>query len=372
MTRLPDAAAPSGPNYRDAAALAGLDRERIEEQMRRAHRWNLPRSARAYPTGPRCQEYAVDVTPHLEQHDSNPRYATAAVGVALFCNSVLLFIMAVLPAPKSPPYEEPTLRLVIAEARTSQPLETLAVDISTPLGREPQWDRFDKALGVPSDLAPLAVPSVIDRFIGNPLSVFPNSGGDVIVGGSRGMASRGEQFAGAKILGVRARGERFVFVLDNSIAMVGPAWKQARREVLAGVARLREGQRFAVLLADGTHYPVKGSFQADAMHVARIESAAQLAQWLDTRQLVQTPTPMAAVESAVARHADAIYLIGATAFPSAIADQVRRSNRWIEEDRLKVPGSVLHAIGVSFSKQQTAGLARIAHENGGHFVHVMP
>ncbi|MCA9174352.1 MAG: VWA domain-containing protein [Planctomycetales bacterium] len=347
--------------HRQPKKIPELTPERVEAQLRRASRWKLPHTPHAYPSPIRAPEFAaIEPTPRVSRPPRGLKRALVSGAVFHLC-ALIGLALATMPLDRFA--DEPSLTLSVVEARASESLRELPIDIATSRIAPNQWDHFDQPVGKPTEYAPLAVPRVPDQFIGNPLALLANSGGDSVVAGALGHATRGAQWAGATFSGVEARGQRFVFVLDNSLSMAGPAWGRAKREVLAGVALLQSGQRFQVIACDGSRPAV---VSVDGMHSAQEDSAANLSQWLDSLRLVQFPDSFAAIKSALELRADAVYLIGAGAFGDLAAD-VRRENRWLDDDRIKVPGSVIHAIGIANSDDDTLGLAAIASENGGHF-----
>lgn len=343
-----------------------LSPDRVEAQLRRAHRWELPRTALAYPHPPPKSEFAIDL--QRAPRTRPRRWIQAGLG-SLACNASLLALMAMLPGPqpKLGPADDEALRIVMAEPRRAEPLQSLPIDIATPLGQERQWTHFDQPVSRPSrQLAPLAVPSVIDRFAGNPLSVSPTAGGDVVVGGLAGRATRGRQVEGAEFLGVRARGDRFVFVLDNTLDTFGESWTQTKRETLAAISRLEPGQQFAVVMIDGTSY--RDGFR-EGLHPARADSAARLAPWLEAQVLIDQGLPEQAMKTAVDLRPDAIYLVGSAGFTPESVEPLRAANKIVDHDQIKMPGVVVHTIGISQLPELAEPLRQIAKHSGGHFHH---
>ena len=347
-----------------------LATELVEAQIRRAQRWQRsPRWTRTDVI--RHPEWQIVERQHDAAAGGHVRKQIFAWGIAAMVNAACGWILATVPLPISAPVMDDSMHLVVPTAAGDVDLSQLTVDIRTPLGDQAAWDHLDQATGkVVEHPSPLAIPATVEDFVGNPLAIKPTAGGDMVMGGQRGHASRGDGYSGAKIHGIRARGERFVFVLDNSLAMAGEAWQQARREVLAGVSRLERSQQFAVILCNGDIYPTPGQLGTVHWHKGGEGAAALLAQWLDLQVLVQQSETLAAVESALDHRGDGMYLVGGPSFSPEIVDPVRKLNRWVDDDQIKVPGSIVHAIGVGETKASASGLQQMATENGGHYFHL--
>lgn len=349
-----------------------LATEQVEAQLRRVQRWSRPRGW-GRPRPPRHPEWQIVERTGAGSPSRRPSGLALACAMAAAFNAACLWSLAIISLPVTATPTDNGVQLVVPPASGNVDLSLLPVDIRSPTGDQQAWEHLDQATGkVTTHPSPLAIPATIEDFVGNPLAIKPTSGGDTLMGGQRGMASRGDGHSGAKIQGIRARGEQFVFVMDNSLAMLGAAWQQARREALAGVSRLDRSQQFAVILCSGETYPAPGAAGDAEIHWHRGGQGAAplLAQWLDLQVLAQDPESLLAIQAALQHRGDGLYLIGGPSFLDSLSEPVRKANRWIDEDRIKVPGSIIHAISIGPDARSALALQRIATENGGHYFHL--
>lgn len=128
----------------------------------------------------------------------------------------------------------------------------------------------------------------------------------------KGWSAAGEGLGGAEFYGIKATGNRFVFVVDGSRSMGrSEKWASCKRELLAAVSKLRPSQHFYVyLFAGGTERmfgdadPVRQMVPASAANVYRLR------RWLDGYLLQGGTVPRVALQEALeSLRPDAVYLL---------------------------------------------------------------
>jgi hypothetical protein len=176
-----------------------------------------------------------------------------------------------------------------------------------------------------------------------------------------------EQVPGAEFFGIRAAGNRFVFVLDCSRNMaMGVRWEVTIQELTAAVDRLHPRQSFYVIFFDGQPHPMFDDRAPEtALLPATPENVARLRQWLPHVRLGFHARPCHSMESALRLQPDAIFLLSDGGFEDRTAAMLRDQN-WIRVGRsrqLRVP---IHTIGLHSPRGQEM-LRRIAAENSGQY-----
>lgn len=127
-----------------------------------------------------------------------------------------------------------------------------------------------------------------------------------------GRAASGDGNGGTTFFGVRARGNRFAFVVDGSISMAGSGWTACQRELLAAVGRLKPEQSFYVVLFNWQPHPMFSDEQPEPQPVpATPENLARLHRWLEEFHLRSGTKPMAAMQWALQVQPDTLQRIAA-------------------------------------------------------------
>ena len=189
-----------------------------------------------------------------------------------------------------------------------------------------------------------------------------------------GGTETGSGKGGAEFFGVKATGNKFVFVVDSSRSMIGPKWVDACNELLAAVERLKPNQKFYVIFFDAFAHPLPNPaniFQPNQpiLMQAGKDNVALLKQFISGIQLGFETKPFMAVRMAMQLEPDAIYLLSDGEFRDGTAKFLKRNNKIKLKDRLKMPAVVVHTIGFHSRRGQRV-LRRIAKDNGGTYKYV--
>jgi len=163
---------------------------------------------------------------------------------------------------------------------------------------------------------------------------------------------------GAEFYGVRAQGQRFVFVVDNSLSMNGGRFEAACIELMRSVGRMTPNQQFYVLFFSDTAYPMFHPEVVNHMLPATDENKQRLAQWLYGVELVLKTNAQEAVQRALKMHPDAIYLLTDGAFTDKTTPYL-----------LKLPPgrTAIHTVGMEVKPEAANDLKAIAEHHHGTF-----
>ena len=100
-----------------------------------------------------------------------------------------------------------------------------------------------------------------------------------------GMADIGEGLKAASFFGARSRGERFVFVVDNSNSMIRGRFETALLELIRTVDNMTPEQQFYVIFFSDTAYRMFHPNPAPGLVSATESNKRRLKSWLSTVQL---------------------------------------------------------------------------------------
>jgi len=175
--------------------------------------------------------------------------------------------------------------------------------------------------------------------------------------------------AGAQFFGLQAKGNRFVFVVDCSLSMMGDKWATACRELSESLDRLSPEQHFYVIFFDGkSHRMFSDRGFAKAMLPATQPNIARLRNWLGTVRLGYNTSPCLSVMFALTLKPDAIFLLSDGEFSDPTAAKLRKKNVAVINGRT-APRVAVHTIGLR-SLDGKKMLTRIARENSGSYRYV--
>jgi len=183
--------------------------------------------------------------------------------------------------------------------------------------------------------------------LGTPLGVLDGTG----------RGTRGDGL-GAEFYGVRAQGQRFVFVVDNSLSMNGGRFEGACIELLRSVDKMTPYQQFYVFFFSDTAYPMFHPDPVNHMLPATAENKQRLAQWLYSVQLVLKTNAQGAMEKALDMHPDAIYVLTDGAFTDRTTPYLLKLT----------PGRTsIHTVGLEVKPEAAEDLKAIAEHHHGTF-----
>lgn len=187
-------------------------------------------------------------------------------------------------------------------------------------------------------------------------------------GGAGGLlASNGEGDDGAEFFGIRAGGQRFVFVVDSSRSMRGRKWTQACQELLRSVERLGPRQSFYVIFFDAEIHPMFSRRKPEPdLLPATEENFQRMKRWLPSIHFGPETWPAAAMRRSLSMSPDAIYLLSDGEFQDGTRPLLRSQNLVDDGDGQRKPRVPVHTVGFHSMACQ-ASLLPIARENGGRF-----
>jgi hypothetical protein len=176
----------------------------------------------------------------------------------------------------------------------------------------------------------------------------------------------------ASFFGAAASGNCFCYVIDGSGSMRGGPWEAAKVELFKSLASLQAKQRFYIVFFNRelSAISLPGEREPAARPLyATPENLQHARRWLDTLRIDIGGPPNAALELAISKEPDAVYLLTDGVTSVDVLGFLRRANRTqdvIFGEQIRVP---IHSIAF-YSLEGQALLQQIAAENGGQFVYV--
>lgn len=180
--------------------------------------------------------------------------------------------------------------------------------------------------------------------------------------------------ATGSFFGATASGNSFCYVIDGSGSMRGGPWEAAKLELVKSLRSLKSKQRFYVIFFNREVRPIAEPGEmapAARLLYATPENLQHVDRWLDTLTIDRGGPPNDALELAISKEPDAIYLLTDGVTSSDVVGFLRRTNRTqdaIFGDQVRVP---IHAIAF-YSLEGQELLRRIAADNAGNFIYVPP
>jgi len=365
-----------------------VDDDRIEAQLARSERWR-------YPTWPvvcvaaekrrekRRRGQAEVIHIEADESETHPRpiwlallrryWAGGLISVVLHAALVIMLGVHAIQATHE---TDDNVLYVISDGRPGERVvERLQVlEISVPSSVRAQASgQFSSPVSAPSARQdPGALPPAVSLAtfaerssgpVGDVQSLFGQDG--------EGLAAAGTGDEGAQFFGVRATGNRFVFIVDCSRSMTGTKWEDATRELLSAVERLGPDKWFYVIFFDGESHPMFDSKSPEPdLLAATDENLDRFRRWLATVELGFHTRPAASVRFALTLEPHAIYLLSDGEFEDQTAALLREKNL-VRDEHGRAPRAIVHTIGFH-SRHGQKVLQRIAKEHGGRYVFVPP
>ncbi|MGN6546650.1 MAG: vWA domain-containing protein, partial [Aureliella sp.] len=197
-------------------------------------------------------------------------------------------------------------------------------------------------------------------------------GGRAQSGGRGARGGPAMSTSGGKFFGAGAGGNFFCYVVDSSGSMRGAAWESAKAELARSIGTLSEKQRFYIVFfaKEIAAIPEPGGREPAAHGLeASKENIEHARRWIETVKLDRGGPPNAALELAISREPDAIYLLTDGVTQVDVCGFLREKNRTsdiVSGEQVRVP---IHAIAYrSLDGQQL--LRQLAQENAGQFHYV--
>lgn len=192
-----------------------------------------------------------------------------------------------------------------------------------------------------------------------------------------GMSSAAKAMSGpastsASFFGAAASGNCFCYVIDGSGSMRGGPWEAAKFELLKSLASLKPKQRFYIIFFNrkltAITLPGKMGPSPRALY-ATPENLEHARRWVDTLEIGIGAPPNKALEFAIEKEPDAIYLLTDGVTTVDVAKFLRETNR--VEDLLGAPQVLVPIHSIAFySLEGQQLLQQIANENRGQFIYV--
>ncbi len=290
------------------------------------------------------------------------------VSASIIAHLLLLLLLALITVKMAPPpaslaLTNSTPDVVTQTLEISEPLEIVAPESSL----EPSQP--SEAFDISESLAE-GTTSISDALgdMAQAVSVgLPNSA--MLAAGS---GQSGPMNTNASFFGAAASGNCFCYVIDGSGSMRNGPWDAAKIELLKSLASLKQKQRFYIVFFNRelSAIPMPGEREpAPRALYATAENLEHARRWIDTLKIGIGAPPNAALELAIAKEPDAIYLLTDGVTKADVPQFLREKNRvsdLIFGEQVRVP---IHPIAFySLDGQQL--LKQIATENSGQFIYV--
>ncbi|MEM6798691.1 MAG: hypothetical protein AAF589_04185 [Planctomycetota bacterium] len=166
-----------------------------------------------------------------------------------------------------------------------------------------------------------------------------------------------------RFFGSKSRGERFVFLIDNSASMKQGRMETTMLELQKAIGAMSAKQMFYVVFYSDQAYPMFFPDSVDQMQPATRENKQRLGEWLNTVEMCTGGKVQDAMEMAVELDPHVVYLLSDGDIRSAkVMDFLTADNGW--------PFAV-HTLGMTVRDAEAASrLVAIARANRGVFTPV--
>jgi hypothetical protein len=366
-----------------------VDDQWIELQLARAGRWRKPSWPLLCKAAERYREKRVRHSPQqpvsvavaVQGSDDPSPTLLRRYWLAWVCSVVLhvavVVALAAWALPGGTGEDEDAIYVIGDDRRTdvlSDPPQLLEISVPSAVPNRSSG-AFSNPLSEPS---PDDSPGMMPPAVALASFVEDSSGpvGDVcsfLGSGGSAMAVTGSEDSGAEFYGVKATGNRFVFLVDCSVTMsVGTRWMDALRELTAAIERLGADKSFYVIFFSDESQRMFDAQQPEPDLVpATSANIARLRSWLLTIKTGMSTQPAKSVRFALSLDPDAIYLLSDGDFE----EHDPTLELLYEENRERVGGTleplvVVHTL--SFGRHGNVDRLRdIASENGGRYVCIL-
>jgi hypothetical protein len=200
------------------------------------------------------------------------------------------------------------------------------------------------------------------------LDALPSDLGTLMAGaGSPGSGTPGGPAGEAVFFGARSKGDRFVFVVDNSSSMKGGRLEAATAELLKTIDSLTPRQAFYVIFVSDQTYPMFYPVAAPEMLPATPANKRRLAEWVPNAILASGKNRelIKAMDMAAALRPHAVFLLwdGDLKYSEKVRIDVMthltRPNQW---------NFTIHTLGMGVASLDAKfNLTSIAEAHGGSF-----
>lgn len=176
----------------------------------------------------------------------------------------------------------------------------------------------------------------------------------------------------SSFFGAAANGNCFCYVIDGSGSMRNGPWESAKYELLHSLSALSPKQRFYIIFYNRelSALPLPGEqTPAPSALYANPANLDHTRRWLDSLKIGIGGPPNDALDLAIAKEPDAIYLLTDGVTSVDVAQHLQKTNRvndLIMGEQIRV---AIHTIAF-YSLDGQALLQQIAQENRGQFIYV--
>lgn len=305
-----------------------------------------------------------------EQAESQRRFSLfsrlGGVLASILVHVLLIIVLAVVTLKMPSPPSGLAFESASAQA-VEQTLElTQAVEASVPEVSEASQE---SNLDIANELSD--VDSSMVDVLGE-AALVSNSANSALAASALGSAAANPRNATASFFGAAANGNCFCYVIDSSGSMRGGPWEAAKLELLKSLSSLEPKQRFYIIFFNRelSAVPLPGERDpAPSALYANQENLAHARRWIDTIKIGIGAPPNNALELAIRKEPDAVYLLTDGVTTVDVAKFLRERNRirdFVNGEQILVP---IHAIAFYSLKGQDL-LRQIASENRGQFIYV--
>ena len=286
-----------------------------------------------------------------------------AWAISMLVHLVLLLVLGLitLAAPSVADYA-----IIVASEEGEEPLEQMAeIDLSedlenmenlspsfeSPSVSESEMSELTLATNV-ADVSDIGPQAVEQDSVSQINAIFSDSG--------TAMTSLSDKVGKmtASFFGSKAKGRRFVFVVDNSNSMQRGRFHTAVNELVKTVEQMEADQYFYVIFFSDTAYPLFWPSPVSQLVPATRKNKERLQQWLYTVELCLHTRGSDAMRLALSLRPDAIYVLGDGAFTDDTTNQLTAvHNR-------RTP---IFTLGMQVPDKGKSQLTRIAKANNGTY-----
>jgi hypothetical protein len=173
-----------------------------------------------------------------------------------------------------------------------------------------------------ADSVPPSPPN--DADLAEPEPPAPRSGPAGISVGD-GPANR-RTVAGGTFFGIRADGQRFVYVIDCSSSMDGRPLERAKEELFASLKSLLPSQEFYIIFYASETYPMYHPAAVEEFATASDEALTLVKTWLPHIAANGGTEPESALLIAIGKKPDAVFFLTDGAIPDTVPAAINAAN----------------------------------------------
>lgn len=174
----------------------------------------------------------------------------------------------------------------------------------------------------------------------------------------------------ARFFGVHASGRKFVFIIDCSGSMQGLRWNLAKAELKNSIRNLDDDKEFLVILYNQQAWAMFDRDLKDADLIsATPDSKRRFFQWLTRQQPRGWTRPRGALELALRREPDAVFLLSDGELQDDSQQFLLIANQLRERDDGSRRQTPVHTVALDLSFGAEL-LEQIAGQNSGVFSHI--